>query len=149
MRTVLLRPQTHRQTPSQKFASYPCDLTSSDAAAETLNLACAPFGAAPDFIFACAGGVVPGFFAELDAEQHWKCMEWNFKSALCTVHEGIKRMKDEGKRGKVVFTSSVMGLMGFAGYSSYSPSKFAIRGSFISSWLWACFRGVALGRGGS
>lgn len=71
---------------------------------------------------------MPGLFADMPAQRHWECMEWNFKTALCTVHEGVVRMKREGGRGKVVLVSSVMALMGFAGYSSYSPSKYAIRG---------------------
>lgn len=87
-----------------------------------------PFGAAPDFLFACAGGSVPMMWLESDVDAIFKIMEWNYKTALCTIHEGVKRMKDEGKEGKVVLTASVMALMGFAGYASYSPSKFAIRG---------------------
>nr|CRX79070.1 hypothetical protein ls5930a1_00105 [Leucosporidium scottii] len=113
----------------ERFASYSCDLTSPASSAATLHAACLPFGSrAPDYIFACAGGCVPGIFTDMTAEQHWQCMEWNFKTALCTVHEGVRRMKEGKVRGKVVLTASVMALMGFAGYSSYSPSKFAIRG---------------------
>lgn len=37
-------------------------------------------------------------------------------------------MKEEKVKGKIVLTSSIMALMGFAGYASYSPSKYAIRG---------------------
>lgn len=76
---------------------------------------------------------MPGFFVDTDVQQHWKCMEWNYMSALCTAHEGIKRMKEEGKKGKVVFTGSVLSLMGFAGFSTYSPSKYAIRGELFPS----------------
>lgn len=37
-----------------------------------------------------------------------------------------------GKRDmKVVMTGSVLSMMGFVGYSSYSPSKYAIRGSSV------------------
>lgn len=123
--------QTHRQSPSQKLAFYSCDLTSSAEAAATLDAACTPFGGqAPDLIFACAGGCIPGIFADMSADQHWQCMEWNFKTALCTIHEGVRRMKEGKVKGKVVLTASVMALMGFAGYSSYSPSKYAIRGGF-------------------
>jgi len=62
-------------------------------------------------------------------------MEWNFRSCLNTVHEGVRAMKEEvgaGRRkggGNVVLTSSVLALMSFTGYSSYSPSKYAIRGA--------------------
>lgn len=37
-------------------------------------------------------------------------------------------MKEDGVKGKVVLTSSILAMMGFAGYSSYSPGKYAIRG---------------------
>ncbi|TNY21263.1 hypothetical protein DMC30DRAFT_416192 [Rhodotorula diobovata] len=127
--------ETHRQSPSQIFQHYACDLTDPSAAASTLRTACrAHAGAAPDSLFACAGGCVPGLFAEMSAAEHWKCMEWNFRSCLNTVHEGVRAMKEEvgaGRRkggGNVVLTSSVLALMSFTGYSSYSPSKYAIRG---------------------
>lgn len=37
-------------------------------------------------------------------------------------------MVETGVKGKIVLVSSAMGLIGFAGYSSYSPSKYALRG---------------------
>ncbi|SCZ88952.1 BZ3500_MvSof-1268-A1-R1_Chr1-1g00850 [Microbotryum saponariae] len=128
LEAALARIETHRQSPSQQIASYACDLTLADDAAATLNLACETFGEAPDFVFACAGGTFPGFFADLDAERHWQGMQWNFKTALCTIHEATRRMRQEGKPGKIVFTASVLAMMGFAGYSAYTPSKYAIRG---------------------
>jgi 3-dehydrosphinganine reductase len=121
--------KTHRQSPSQVLSSYACDLTSSASSTSTLSLACAPFSSAPDYIFACAGGSVPGLFTELSADEHWRCMEWNYKTTLGTIHEGVRRMKEEGKRGKVVVTASVLAMMGIVGYSSYCPSKYAIRGT--------------------
>ncbi|KDE06427.1 hypothetical protein MVLG_03215 [Microbotryum lychnidis-dioicae p1A1 Lamole] len=122
------RIETHRQSPSQHIASYACDLTLADDAAAALNLACGTFGSAPDFVFACAGGAVPGLFADLDAERHWQCLQWNFKTALCTIHEATRRMQQEGRPGQIVLTASILAMMGFAGYSSYTPSKYAIRG---------------------
>ncbi|PRQ71864.1 hypothetical protein AAT19DRAFT_9979 [Rhodotorula toruloides] len=117
--------ETHRQKPSQVFQALSCDLTDPAAAASTLRQACkATPSSSPDYLFACAGGCVPGYFAEMPAEQHWQCMEWNFRTCLNTVHEGVKAMKEDGKKGGgVVLTSSVLALMSFAGYSSYSPSK--------------------------
>lgn len=37
-------------------------------------------------------------------------------------------MVQAGVKGKIVITSSTMGLVGFTGYSSYSPTKYALRG---------------------
>lgn len=129
--TVACSAQTHRQSPTQIFQAYACDLTDPSAAASTLHTACrAHTSSSPDYVFACAGGCVPGFFADMPAAKHWECMEWNFRTCLNTVHEAVCAMKKEGKEGgRVVLTSSVLALMSFAGYSTYSPSKYAIRGT--------------------
>lgn len=37
-------------------------------------------------------------------------------------------MVRQGVKGKIVFVSSVLGMMSFVGYSTYSPGKFALRG---------------------
>lgn len=43
-------------------------------------------------------------------------------------------MVADGVKGKLVFVSSILGLMNFIGYSEYSPAKHAIRGiDFVSS----------------
>ncbi|GAA5881087.1 hypothetical protein JCM16303_004671 [Sporobolomyces ruberrimus] len=143
--------EAHRQNDQQIFKAYSCDLTDSASAATTLRTACKAIPsssssssssdsssstyslAAPDYVFACAGGCVPGMFDKVSSEKHWECMEWNYRSCLNTIHEAIVLMKEQGngnggKGGKVVLTSSVLGLMSFAGYSTYSPSKYAIRG---------------------
>ncbi|GAA5915063.1 hypothetical protein JCM8208_002138 [Rhodotorula glutinis] len=126
--------KTHRQSPSQVLQAFACNLTDPSAAASTLRSACAAHGgAAPDSLFACAGGAVPGLFADMGANEHWRCMEWNFRTCLNTVHEGVRAMKAAGpsaagRKRSVVLTSSVLALMSFTGYSSYSPSKYAIRG---------------------
>ncbi|GAA5976451.1 hypothetical protein JCM11641_006016 [Rhodosporidiobolus odoratus] len=131
LQKALAEIETHRQSPSQVFRYFSCDLTSSSDAAETLHKACAdhPSGPAPDFVFACAGGSVPGLFTDMDADKHWDCMEWNFRTCLNTVHEAVRAMKEAQKEGgKVVLAASVLAMMSFYGYSSYSPSKYAIRG---------------------
>ncbi|BGP56917.1 hypothetical protein JCM8202_000872 [Rhodotorula sphaerocarpa] len=129
---ALAQLEASRQNDQQVLQALACDLTDPDAAAETLRKACRAHGAdapAPDYLFACAGGCVPGFFTDVPAAKHWECMEWNFRTCLNTVHEGVKALKEGGKKGgRVVLTSSVLALMSFAGYSTYSPSKYAIRG---------------------
>ncbi|GAA5969035.1 hypothetical protein JCM3765_005273 [Sporobolomyces pararoseus] len=134
--------ETHRQNPQQIFKAYSCDLMNPTQAASTLESACLSIPSStgstisPDYVFACAGGCVPGMFTSMSAEKHWECMEWNFRTCLNTIHQAIVGMKEvyggnnnsKGGGGKVVLTSSVLALMSFAGYSTYSPSKYAIRG---------------------
>lgn len=37
-------------------------------------------------------------------------------------------MRDSKIQGKIVFVSSMLGLLSFTGYSTYSPTKYALRG---------------------
>ena len=57
-------------------------------------------------------------------------------------------MKQHQKRGKIVFVSSVLGMMGMVGYAQYSPMKFAIRGmcliTSLTSGLAECLRSELL-----
>ncbi|BGP18237.1 hypothetical protein JCM10213_007866 [Rhodosporidiobolus nylandii] len=122
---------TRRKSPSQRLQSFSCDLTSPSSAASTLHKACDghPAGPAADLVFACAGGSLPGLFTDASADQHWEAMEWNYRTCLNTIHEAVRMMKEHGKEGgRVVLTASVLAMMSFTGYSSYSPSKYAIRG---------------------
>ncbi|GAA6064495.1 hypothetical protein JCM10212_002383 [Sporobolomyces blumeae] len=129
---ALIEIERHRVSPSQVFKAYSSDLTNPDDSARALEDACRAMptsSSAPDYIFACAGGCVPGLFTDASADQHWHCMEWNYRTCLNTIHEGVRKIKGEGKKGaRVVLTSSVLAMMSFTGYSTYSPSKYAIRG---------------------
>jgi 3-dehydrosphinganine reductase len=40
-------------------------------------------------------------------------------------------MVADGIRGKLVFVSSTLGFLGFAGYTHYSPTKYAVRGKLL------------------
>lgn len=35
-------------------------------------------------------------------------------------------------KGKIIFVSSLLGYASFAGYTNYSPGKYALRGKFLS-----------------
>ena len=81
-------------------------------------------------VFACAGASLPGFFTRVGASEHLRAMHTNFASAIGTTHEAVRLMCEQERRGaKVVFTASILAMMGFAGYSTYAPSKYAIRGT--------------------
>ena len=52
---------------------------------------------------------------------------------LTHVHQACsKRMVHDGVKGKIVFTSSALGYFSLVGYSTYSPGKFATRGTCSS-----------------
>lgn len=52
----------------------------------------------------------------------------DYMTALSTSHAAARAMAAANHKGKIVFVSSTVGLMGMVGYASYSPMKFAIRG---------------------
>ncbi|EME31991.1 3-dehydrosphinganine reductase [Galdieria sulphuraria] len=78
-------------------------------------------------LICCAGSCVPGYFEEMDPNVFESQMRSNYLSAVYPVQSAFKRMK-ELRRGHIVLTSSIGGLLGVFGYSAYSPSKFAVRG---------------------
>ncbi|KAG0290997.1 3-dehydrosphinganine reductase [Dissophora globulifera] len=113
----------------QKFKWISADVTDREQAMRALDEASKPFGGkVPDIIMTCAGTAIPKLFVEAPVEDFEAQMKLNYFGTLYTVHEAVKRMVETGVKGKVVLTASTMGLIGFAGYSSYAPTKYALRG---------------------
>jgi len=88
----------------------------------------------PDLLVTCAGVAHPGRFMELPAGVFERTMNVNYFGTLYTIRAALPSMI-RVRRGRLVLISSGAGLMGIYGYTSYSPSKFALRG------LAECLRG--------
>ncbi|KAG0254522.1 3-dehydrosphinganine reductase [Mortierella polycephala] len=113
----------------QKFHWISADVTDKEQAIRALDEASVHFGGkVPDIIMCCAGTSIPKLFVEATTDEFEYQMKLNYFGTLYTVHESVKRMVETGIKGKIVLTSSTMGLVGFAGYSSYAPTKYALRG---------------------
>jgi len=76
----------------------------------------------------CSAGVTkPERFSETEISSlSWLCHINYLGSAYCT-RAVIPYMKTQ-KCGRIVYVSSIVGLMGFPGYAGYSSSKFALKG---------------------
>lgn len=97
---------------------------------ETLTKKLQPFlppNAPPDMLFNSAGITHPAFFPDVPIEIHRRNMELNYFGSLHTIHLLVPGMIARGS-GHIVNISSIAGYHGVLGYSSYSPSKFAVRG---------------------
>ncbi|CAG8726490.1 4927_t:CDS:2, partial [Cetraspora pellucida] len=70
----------------------------------------------------------PRIFIEQPIKEFEKTMQLNYFGTLYTIHEAVKRMAQQSVKGKVVLVSSLLGFCGFIGYSSYAPTKHAIKG---------------------
>lgn len=70
----------------------------------------------------------PGFFLEQPIEEFEEGMRLNYLGAVYAARIGASRMVASGTKGRIIFVSSTVGLMGMVGYGQYSPTKFALRG---------------------
>jgi 3-dehydrosphinganine reductase len=105
-----------------------CSVDVADAAA--VEQAVAAAGAAqgpPTLVVACAGIVTPGLLAEQPLAAFERQMAVHYFGTLHLVRAALPAMRATG-RGQLVLVASAAALIGLYGYSSYAPSKFAVRG---------------------
>ncbi|ORY32168.1 hypothetical protein BCR39DRAFT_524443 [Naematelia encephala] len=115
--------------PGQKIAAISADLTDATSSQNALNQAIIPFdGKAPDYFFLCAGHSIPRLFVDTTPEQLKAGLDGTFWVQAYTAHAAFKLLASQRAKGSIVFVSSFLGYTSFAGYSSYSPGKFALRG---------------------
>lgn len=75
-------------------------------------------------LFCVAGVCYPDYFSKTPASTFVKTVQTNQLGSMYTVQAFLPHMTT----GTIMLTSSVAGLLGPFGYSSYSPTKFALRG---------------------
>ncbi|KAI1792649.1 oxidoreductase [Ganoderma leucocontextum] len=118
-----------RQNPKQIFGAYSYAVDSEAGSAAALSAAAESHGGrCPEAIFLCAGASRPGFFIDQTEESFKAGLQMTLGAQAFTALAATKEMVRYGVKGKIVFVSSVLGLMSFVGYTPYSPGKFAIRG---------------------
>lgn len=88
-----------------------------------------------DILINCCGSSIPARFEDISQQQFHFMMDVNYFSAVNLTRVLLPTMKSRSlnsgprsKAGRIVFVSSMCGLMSFFGYSAYSASKFAIVG---------------------
>ncbi|KAF4602036.1 3-dehydrosphinganine reductase [Pleurotus pulmonarius] len=129
LRKALELMEKERQNPNQVLKSYSFSLNDATTSVLALETACEPHGGrCPDAVFMCAGASTPGFFVEQDERSMREGMDNGYWVQAWTAHAATTRMVKSRSRGKLVFVSSILGYMSFAGYSTYSPAKHALRG---------------------
>ena len=84
-----------------------------------------------EIVFVNAGMVGIGHFAERDAQQIDRELDINLRSALLIISACLPKMQQQ-KKGHIIATCSIGGIMSLRGNSIYSASKFALRG-FLAS----------------
>mmetsp|Transcript_32727 Transcript_32727/g.59313 ORF Transcript_32727/g.59313 Transcript_32727/m.59313 type:complete len:312 (-) Transcript_32727:492-1427(-) len=115
---------------SQKLGSViriqTADVTSEEQIKQALVEAATNLGPV-DILICNAGAATPGYFHQTDLAAHRRTMDLNYFGVLNTVHAVYPSMIRRGT-GHICLVSSPLGMLGMIGYSTYSPSKYAVRG---------------------
>ncbi|AGO12197.1 AaceriAEL164Cp [[Ashbya] aceris (nom. inval.)] len=106
---------------STRLLYHACNLADA-AAVEGLFAALKEAGLQATQVLFCAGGAVPGLFAELSSAQLVAGVEMNYGTALHLAHGAVRH----GAR-HLVFFSSAAAVYPFIGYGQYAPLKAALR----------------------
>lgn len=79
-----------------------------------------------DLLVTCAGVVRPGYFMEIPDADFERQMQVNYFGTLWAIRAVVPSMI-ERRHGRIVAISSFGGLMGVFGYTTYAPTKYAVR----------------------
>ncbi|MEL6927735.1 MAG: SDR family oxidoreductase [Cyanobacteria bacterium J06600_6] len=112
--------------PGQKIEIRVADVANSKSITLAIDRAIASLGT-PDLLVTSAGMVHPGYFTQMPLEIFEQTMAVNYFGSLYSVKAALPAMVTD-QQGQIVLISSGAGLIGIYGYSSYCPSKFALRG---------------------
>jgi len=128
-RTDVLKEAKEELTASVKDAkimTISCDVTDYVSVSIAINSAIKEFGGL-DVVINCAGFSYPNYFEEIPIGMFEKMMKVNYLGVVYTSRAVVPHMKARGG-GRLLFTSSMAGLVGVHSFTGYSPTKFAIRG---------------------
>uniref|UniRef100_A0A8H7NQ38 3-dehydrosphinganine reductase n=1 Tax=Bionectria ochroleuca TaxID=29856 RepID=A0A8H7NQ38_BIOOC len=130
---------------TQRFHQISADLTVASEAVRIVDEVTSwNGGLAPDIVWCCAGCSHPTLFIDTPVEEFSRQMDSNYFSAMYVAHAIMSRWlknpeensgsskettaKQTAKSARhLLFTSSVLAFHTFAGYTSYSPTKAALR----------------------
>jgi 3-dehydrosphinganine reductase len=107
-------------------ATHSVDVADAAGVEQAAAAAMAALGA-PALVVACAGIVVPGRLETQPLEAFERTMAVNYFGTLHLIRAVLPSMRAQ-RGGRIVLVASGAALIGLYGYSSYAPSKFAVRG---------------------
>ena len=112
-------------TADARVRIYQSDVRDSAALNEAVKSAVSELGQ-PDWAISSAGIVRPGTFINQTLDAYEEQIQTNYLGSLYFAKAVCPHMIGQGT-GKLVFISSGAAFVGLFGYSSYGPSKFAVR----------------------
>ena len=111
----------------ESMVQYVCASTGSATELDTaLATASASFGPV-DVLVANAGAAAPGLFLEMPMSTFEQQVDQNYLGTVRSIKAVLPQMVQQG-RGKIIIMASGAAVVSFMGYSSYAPTKWALRG---------------------
>ena len=80
-----------------------------------------------DILIASAGVSRPALIDDIPFEEFASMSKINYLGVVATCKAALPFFKQQ-KQGRIVIIGSMAGLFGITGYSSYAPTKYAVRG---------------------
>jgi len=110
---------------AQRISYFVCDVTDAGTVQKAIGQAEAlgPI----DFLVCAAGAAYPGYFLEQDIELFERSMKLNYLGTVYTIKAASTSMVARGT-GHIIAIASGAAAASFLGYSTYAPTKFAVRG---------------------
>jgi len=132
--TILARTQSKLDQVANEISSncdnvltISCDVSNKESVKEAIDESVAKFGI-PDILINCAGLSTPGYFLEQDVDITEYTMKVDFFGTLYATHRVAHHMSKRAQGGHIVMISSTLASLGIVGFSSYCPSKYAVKG---------------------
>ncbi|PSC70985.1 short-chain dehydrogenase [Micractinium conductrix] len=107
----------------QALSADTCDAAKLKRAFEQAEAQAGPI----ELLICNAGFSVPGLFIEQGPDVFERTMRVNYLGTVNSVQAALPGMLAR-RSGRVVLVASMLGVLGFAGYCSYAPTKWALRG---------------------
>jgi len=109
-----------------RVQTFSADVRDPDKLKQAIALAVDGFGV-PDWGIACAGIAIPGTFVNQTLHDHEEQWRTNYLGTLQFMYFMLPHI-EKAPKPRLVFIASGAAFAGLYGYSSYGPSKFAVRG---------------------
>ncbi len=114
------------QNERQKIVAIVADVSDRYKVEKAIAIAVDKIGD-PDLLITSAGIAIPGYFQQQSIEIFERSMAINYFGSLYTIKAVLPLMIRRNK-GQIVLISSGAGAIGIYGYTTYSPTKFALKG---------------------
>ncbi|MGF1486371.1 MAG: SDR family oxidoreductase [Prochloraceae cyanobacterium] len=118
--------EKNSQNKTQKIVDLVADVSDRSQIEKAIELSVNKIGD-PDILITSAGIAVPGYFQQQSLEIFERSMAINYFGSLYAIKAVLPFMINK-KQGHIVLISSGAGAIGIYGYTTYSPTKFALTG---------------------